>query len=139
MGTIRLDLDASEILLEPQHECPEGSSELKKEGWGVRSKALFKVILASLKPDIKQATRRVITEANKDAAEVWTVLENGFGLYHAVTRETYYNQFTTINIGQYKKDVLKYITALRKVKKNLQAFGYPIPSWAAYPFYCETE
>lgn len=126
-----LDIDAMEILQDPQLKCPS-ENPLDVEMWEVRSKALFRIILGSLKSSIKESIRRVITEVDKNGAEIWIALENEYGAYRADTRDDLGNRFMNISIDSHKKDVVKYIAAFRKIVEKLKTYeegNESIPNW----------
>src|SRR5690606_39060563 len=95
----------------------------------VRSNALFRIILGSLKPSIKESARRMIKKDSRNEAEIWTVLENEYGAYRLDTRNTICDQISTINLRDFNNDIIKYIARFRKLTEKLKALNSELPQF----------
>jgi hypothetical protein len=79
--------------------CPIGiTDDDERKIWKVKSEALFDMLLAGVKPAIRQTIKARINEDDKNATELWTAMETEFRIHAVDIRTDLFRRFTTATI-----------------------------------------
>jgi gag-polypeptide of LTR copia-type len=126
--TQALAIEAKHILMNKETTCPAGiTDDDEKKIWEVKSKALFDILLAGVKPAIRQIIKTRINEDNKNATELWTAIEAEYRIHAADTRMELMHRFATATIED--NNVQQYISQFRDTCGKLKQMGFEIPQW----------
>ncbi len=126
--TQALAIEAKYILMNKETTCPAGiTDDDEKKIWEVKSKALFDMLLAGVKPAIRQTIKTRINEDNKNATELWTAIETEYRIHAADTRMELMHRFATATIED--NNVQQYISQFRDTCGKLKQMGFEIPQW----------
>ena len=126
--TQALAIKAKHILNNNETVCPAGITDNdERKIWEVKSEALFDMLLAGVKPAIRQTIKARINEDDKNAAELWTAMETEYRIHAADIRMELMHKFATITIEN--NDVQQYISQFRDTCGKLKQMKFEIPQW----------
>jgi hypothetical protein len=126
--TQALAIKAKHILINKEVDCPATiTDDDEKKIWEVKSEMLFDILLAGVKPAIRQTIKARIIEDNKNAAELWAAIETEYRLHAADTRMELMHKFATVTIED--NNIQQYISQFRDICGKLKHMGFEIPQW----------
>jgi hypothetical protein len=126
--TQALAIKAKHILINKEMACPAGiTDDDERKIWEVKSEALFDMLLAGVKPAIRQTIKARINEDDKSATELWMAMETEFRIHAVDIRTDLFRRFTTATIEA--NNVQQYISQFRDTCGKLKQMGFEIPIW----------
>jgi Reverse transcriptase (RNA-dependent DNA polymerase) len=126
--TQALAIKAKHTLINKETTCPADiTDDDERKIWEVKSETIFDILLAGLKPAIRQIVKGRINEDNKNAAELWTALETEYRIHAADTRMELVRKFATATIDGH--NIQSYISQFRDTCGRLKHMGFEIPIW----------
>ena len=87
------------------------------------------MLLTALKLAIWQVIKSWINEDEKNAAELWSILETEYRMHAADVWLNLIRKFTTISMNSYNKNVQAYISNFRDICGKLKNMKLNIPIW----------
>jgi hypothetical protein len=124
--TQALAIKAKHILINKEMACPAGiTDDDERKIWEVKSEAFFDMLLAGVKPAIRQTIKARINEDDKSATELWMAIETEFRIHAVDIRTDLFRRFTTATIEA--NNVQQYISQFRDTCGKLKQMGFEIP------------
>jgi hypothetical protein len=125
--TQALAIKAKHILINKEMACPTGITDNdERKIWEIKSEALFDILLADVKPTIRQTIKARINEDNKNTTELWIAMETKFRIHTANIRMNLIYKLSTIAING--NNVQQYISQFHDICGKLKHMGFEIPT-----------